>query len=76
MDLLVNILPWVLTVLSVLLIAAILFQQSDASLGSAFGRSSFGGTFHTKRGAEKQLFIATIILAILFAIAALIRQIL
>jgi protein translocase SecG subunit len=66
-----TILPFVQIVLSVLLVGAILLQQSEGSLGSAFGGSQSGATnWHTKRGLEKQLFIATIILAILFFLSA------
>lgn len=73
MDLLQEILPWIQVVLSVLIIGAILFQQSEAGLGSTFGSSSFSGKFHTKRGLEKQIFIATIVLVVLFVFAALAR---
>jgi len=51
-------------VVSILLIVAILLQNRGAGLGSAFGGS--GGVYLTKRGLEKKLFIATIILAVLF----------
>lgn len=63
-------LPYVQIGLAVLLVAAILFQQSDAGLGTAFGGSSSSNPFSTKRGAEKTLFIVTIILAILFIASA------
>jgi len=61
-----TILPFVQIVLSVLLVGAILLQQSEGSLGSAFGGSQAGNAWRTKRGLEKQLFVATIIIAILF----------
>lgn len=64
------ILPYVQIVLSVLLIAAILLQQSGASLGGAFGADNFSAGFHTRRGAEKILFNATIVLAVLFGLTA------
>lgn len=65
------VLPYVQIILSALLVGAILLQQSEGSLGSAFGGGQSGAsTWHTKRGLEKQLFIATIILAILFALSA------
>lgn len=74
MAVLVTYLPWVQIILAVLLSAAVLFQQTEGSLGSAFGgSSSFGSSFHTKRGLEKNLFVATIVLAILFIAAALLR---
>ena len=68
-----SILPYAQIVLSVLLVGAVLLQQSEGSLGSAFGGGQSGASaWHTKRGLEKQLFIATIILAILFALSAIV----
>jgi len=52
-------------IVSILLILSILSQQRGAALGITFGGT--GSTYHTKRGAEKVLFIATIVLGILFA---------
>ncbi|MDP3836590.1 MAG: preprotein translocase subunit SecG [bacterium] len=49
---------------SILLIIVILLQNRGAGLGSAFGGS--GGVYLTKRGLEKKLFTATIVLAVLF----------
>lgn len=49
---------------SVMLIAAILLQQQGVGLGATFGGD--GGSFRTKRGLEKGLFYATIVLATLF----------
>ncbi|MEI6835310.1 MAG: preprotein translocase subunit SecG [Candidatus Falkowbacteria bacterium] len=51
-------------IVSVLLIVAILLQNRGTGLGSAFGGS--GGVYLTKRGLEKKLFIATIVLAVIF----------
>ena len=70
MDMLASILPWLQIAFSVLLIAAILLQQSKEGLGSAFGGDAGGGVSYTKRGAEKTLFTATIVLAILFGISS------
>lgn len=64
-------LPYVQIALSVLLMVAILLQRTGASLGGAFGADNFSTGFHTRRGFEKVLFNATIILAILFALSAL-----
>ncbi len=58
-------------ILSILLIVTILLQQSKEGLGSAFGGDSSGGVSYTKRGAEKTLFSATIILAILFTVSSI-----
>jgi len=71
-----NILPYIQLGLSALLIIVILLQQSDASLGGAFGGADdAGGIQHTRRGAEKFLFNATIIIGILFAVSAFIALI-
>lgn len=66
-----EIIPYVQIVLSVLLILGVLLQQSEAGLGGAFGGGdSFSSGYHTKRGAEKTIFIATIIVTILFAVTS------
>ncbi|MEK7655496.1 MAG: preprotein translocase subunit SecG [Patescibacteria group bacterium] len=57
--------------LSVLLVAAILLQQRGSGLGAAFGGD--GNVFRTKRGLEKGLFYATIGLAVLFFITAILN---
>ena len=65
-------LPYVQVILSVLLVAAILLQRTGAQVGGAFGGSdNWSSAFHTRRGFEKTLFTATIIIAILFALSAL-----
>ena len=58
-------------IVAVLLITIILLQQRGSGLGMAFGGSE--NFYRTKRGAEKIIFIATIILAIIFIGLALIR---
>lgn len=68
-----GILPIVQIVLSALLIVAVLLQRTGASLGGAFGADNFSSGFHTRRGLEKTLFRATIVLGILFALSALIN---
>ncbi len=65
------IMPYVQIVLSVLLVVAILLQRTGASLGGAFGSDNFSSGFHTRRGAERTLFYATIVLVALFAATAL-----
>lgn len=54
----------VLMVISVLLITAILVQSRSAGVSAAFGGGAEG--FHIRRGGEKRIFQATIVLAILF----------
>ncbi|MBI2036208.1 preprotein translocase subunit SecG [Candidatus Microgenomates bacterium] len=56
-------------IFAVLLIAAILIQQKGTGLGSTFGGE--GQVYRSKRGAERLLFMATIVLAILFAANAI-----
>lgn len=46
------------------LMGAILLQQKGAGMGAAFGESS--NVYTTKRGVDKAIYIATIVLAILF----------
>jgi preprotein translocase subunit SecG len=58
------IIPIVQIGISILLVAAILLQQRGGGLSAAFGGES--SSYHTKRGLEKILFIATIVLSILF----------
>ena len=59
-------------IFSILLIASILIQRSEAGVGGTFGGSDgFSSAHHQKRGVEKFVFIATIILAILFAVSSL-----
>jgi len=75
MVLLQQMLPYIQIVLSLLLIAAILLQRTGASIGGAFGADNFSSGFHTRRGLERTLFHATIVLGILFALSALINLI-
>jgi len=71
METLIAQLPIATMVLSLLLIAGIVLQQRGAGLGGAFGGDNFASTFYKRRGAEKFLFNATIVIAILFVIAAI-----
>jgi len=63
-----NILSIFQIIVSVLLIVAVLLQQQGSGLSGVFGGSD--GSYHTKRGFEKILFIATIILATLFLLSS------
>ena len=68
--------PYVQIILSVIMVALILLQQTGASIGGAFGASdNMSSAHHTRRGVERGLFIATIIVAVLFAISALLNLI-
>ena len=59
------------TVLAVLVIIAILLQQRGTGIGGTFGGES--STYSTRRGAEKIIFTATIILVILFVGVSVVR---
>ena len=61
-------LPYAQMTLSLLLIIGIVLQNRGASLGGAFGGDNFASTFYKRRGAEKFLFNATVVVAILFVI--------
>ena len=51
------------------MMASILLQQRGASLGAGFGSS--GELFTTRRGLDKNLFEATIVLAVIFVLSIL-----
>lgn len=59
-------------VLSIAVIVFVLLQTRSAGLGSAFGGSSAGSVFKTRRGVERLVFNLTIIFIVLFALIALI----
>ena len=75
MGTLVAIVPYIQIALSILLVTTIILQQTGAGLGGAFGGDNFGSGFHTRRGFEKTLFNASIILAVLFAATAFLNLI-
>ena len=63
--------PYVQIAISVLLIIAVLLQHSGAQNGGALGGGdNMSSAFHTRRGLEKVLFVATIVLGILFAVTS------
>lgn len=59
-----TILSVVQIVLSVLLIVTILLQSKGTGLGGVFGGE--GNVYRTKRGAERVIFMGTIVIAVLF----------
>lgn len=59
-------------IVSLLLIAAILMQQRGSAMGSIFGQDS-SAPFGTKRGMQKKISNATIVLAILFGLLAILN---
>ena len=68
-----NLLFGIQVAVSLLLIAVVLLQQKGTGLGSSFGGT--GQIYRSKRGLEKTLFGATIVLAILFVVTALLSLI-
>ncbi|OGZ17719.1 MAG: preprotein translocase subunit SecG [Candidatus Nealsonbacteria bacterium RBG_13_36_15] len=69
-----DILTYLQILVGICLIVFILLQQRGTALGSAFGGE--GGFYGTRRGIQKKLFWATVILGALFIILALSRLIL
>ena len=68
-------LPYIQIVLALLLSALILIQQSEGSLGSAFGGGNMDTAHRTRRGPELWIFRATVGVACLFVAAALVNLI-
>lgn len=58
-----------LIIISISLTAAILVQSRSAGMSGAFGGGAEG--FHVRRGSEKIIYRATIILSVLFLVLAL-----
>jgi preprotein translocase subunit SecG len=59
------------TLIAIFLITVILIQARGAGLGEAWGGSS--EFFTSRRGMEKIIFLATVVLAILFLLVAIIN---
>ena len=74
MQLIKSILPFVQIIISVALAAAILLQQRGTGLSAAFGGD--GNVYRTKRGIEKFLFRATIVLVALLFLSAVLNIVL
>jgi len=61
-------------ILSLLIISAILLQAQGVGFGSVWGGG--GETYHTRRGAEKIVFVFTIVALVAFAALSVSRLIL
>ena len=59
-------------IISVALVTAIMFQVRGGGLGGIFGQSD--SVFRTKRGIEKYLFIATIVLVVIFVALSIVSM--
>lgn len=57
------------SILAVLIIVSVLLQSQGGGMGPAFGGG--GESYHTRRGVEKVLFNATIVLIALFAVVSI-----
>lgn len=55
---------------AILMLLAILLQQRGASLGAGFGSS--GELYTTRRGLDKNLFEATVVMAVIFVLSILV----
>lgn len=55
---------------SILLLLAILVQANGTSLGRSFGANA---SYHTKRGAERALFLGTMVLGVIFVLLSLLN---
>ena len=67
-------LPTVTIVSAALMVLMILLQSRGATLGAGFGSS--GELFTTRRGLEKNLYEATIVVAIIFVLSIVVGLIL
>ncbi len=72
MNTITQFLPWIQLGISLLLVILILLQQSGQGIEGALGGTATVTTRFTRRGAEKILFFATLICAILFIVSAVI----
>lgn len=64
-------LSYIQIILAVIMTALVLLQYSEAGAGSAFGGGdNFNSGFHTRRGIERTMFFATIVIGVLFAASA------
>ena len=73
MNTITHVMPWIQLALSIILVTLVLMQRSSDGIdGSAFGGSSSNMTYFARRGVEKFIFNATIVVGVLFAASALI----
>ena len=66
MEYLINILPTIQVITSVLLIISVLLQQTGVGLGIGFGGGDSSSAISTRRGLDKFLLKFTIFLAFVF----------
>lgn len=59
-------------ILSIVLIILILLQERTSGLSGAFGGGAEGGAYQTRRGFERIIFAATIVIALAFTALSLV----
>ncbi|MCL4360700.1 preprotein translocase subunit SecG [Patescibacteria group bacterium] len=57
-------------IVSVALVGLILMQSTKGGLGSAFGG---GEVYRTRRGAERIVFLATVVVSVLFLLSSMVN---
>jgi len=67
-----NYISFAQVILSLVLIILILLQERTSGLSGAFGGGSESGAYQTRRGFERIIFAATIVIAVAFAVLSLI----
>ncbi len=63
-------LPYTQLAISLIMVGAILLQQRGAGVGGAFGGGD-GFGYSSRRGAEKYMFMATVVIAVLFVLLSI-----
>ena len=63
-------------VVSLLLIVAVLLQERESGVSGVLGGGQGGEFYHRRRGIEKFVFVATILLLIVFVALALVNLVL
>jgi protein translocase SecG subunit len=66
-------LSYIQIALAILLCILVLIQQSEGSLGAAFGGSGMDGASRTRRGPELWIFRGTIVVACVFVASTLLN---
>lgn len=64
-------LPYLQIGLAVILTALVLIQQSESSIGSAFGGDSMGANYRSRRGGDLVIFRVTIVVGVIFVLLAI-----
>jgi protein translocase SecG subunit len=62
-------------IVAIVVIVLVLMQERESGLSGLFGGGDMGGVYQARRGVEKILFIATIVMAILLVALSVIALI-